>query len=392
MTLGRRILAIIAIFLATSVAWGILGASTIARTEASDSGLRDRVSELWGAPLEQTAPTVAYTTFDGKNTLTHALPLSGSDIKVNIDLSHRRKGLLWYSTYGVSFIGDYTLTNATDQERAFSVSFGFPQANAVYDNFHFIADGREVAAGAADQPMVGTLTLAPGESKAIRISYDTRGMDEWRYSFGKGVAQVRNFKLTMTTNFADIDFPAASISPTVKTPTGTGWQLTWDHTSLVTGSSIGMAMPEKLNPGPLASRISFFAPISLLFFFFVVFVLSVLKDIKLHPMHYFFLAAAFFAFHLLFAYLVDQIDVNLAFIISAVTSVSLVVSYLRIVAGARFAFREAGLAQLVYLVLFSYAHFFKGLTGLTVAIGAVITLAILMQATARIDWEAKFRG
>ena len=32
------------------------------------------------------------------------------------------------------------------------------------------------------------------------------------------------------------------------------------------------------------------------------------------------------------------------------------------------------MSQLVYLVLFSYAFFFKGLTGLTITIGAVATL------------------
>jgi hypothetical protein len=48
------------------------------------------------------------------------------------------------------------------------------------------------------------------------------------------------------------------------------------------------------------------------------------------------------------------------------------------------------LAQLVFLVLFSYAFFFEGYTGLTVTVGAVVTLFALMQATARVDWTAVF--
>ena len=109
-------------------------------------------------------------------------------------------------------------------------------------------------------------------------------------------------------------------------------------------------------------------------------------------MHFFFLAAAFFAFHLLFAYLADQVDIHLAFGIAAVTSLALTVSYLRLVLGPRFAFMAAGTAQLVYLVLFSYAFFFKGLTGLAITIGAIVTLFVLMQATARVDWRAIFAG
>jgi VIT1/CCC1 family predicted Fe2+/Mn2+ transporter len=67
------------------------------------------------------------------------------------------------------------------------------------------------------------------------------------------------------------------------------------------------------------------------------------------------------------------------------------VSYLRLVFGNRFAFGYAGVAQLVYLVLFSYAFFFKGLTGLTITIGAILTLFVLMQVTARVNWGDVFK-
>ena len=96
-------------------------------------------------------------------------------------------------------------------------------------------------------------------------------------------------------------------------------------------------MPEKLQPGPLAGQISYFAPVSLLLFFFVVFVITTIRSIELHPMNYFFLAAAFFSFHLLLAYLVDHVSIHLAFLICSAVSVFLVVSYLRLVVGARFA-------------------------------------------------------
>ncbi len=66
------------------------------------------------------------------------------------------------------------------------------------------------------------------------------------------------------------------------------------------------------------------------------------------------------------------------------------VSYLRLVAGIRFAALEAGTAQLIYLVVFSYAFFWKGFTGLTITIISVITLFIVMQATGRIRWADKF--
>jgi inner membrane protein involved in colicin E2 resistance len=218
------------------------------------------------------------------------------------------------------------------------------------------------------------------------VGYRSQGLGTWHYSLGENVTQVRDFLLEMTTDFRDVDFPQGSMSPTEKRQTANGWLLTWKYRNLVTGSKIGMVMPEKLQPGPLAGRISFFAPVSLVFFFFLIFVISTLKKIELHPMHYFFLATSFFAFHLLLAYLVDHISIHLAFVICSVVSIFLVVSYLRIVVGPRFAFIEAALAQLVYLVGFSYAFFFKGFTGLAITIGAILSLFLVMQLTARVDW------
>jgi len=90
------------------------------------------------------------------------------------------------------------------------------------------------------------------------------------------------------------------------------------------------------------------------------------------------------------AYLADHIAIHAAFVISAIVSVALVVSYLRLVVNARFAIVESGLAQLIYLVLFSYAFFFDGFTGLTVTIGAIVTLFVVMQMTGKIRWEEKF--
>lgn len=46
--------------------------------------------------------------------------------------------------------------------------------------------------------------------------------------------------------------------------------------------------------------------------------------------------------------------------------------------------------QFIYLIVFSYSFFFKGLTGLIVTIAAVITLFILMQLTAKVKWDSIF--
>jgi inner membrane protein involved in colicin E2 resistance len=239
--------------------------------------------------------------------------------------------------------------------------------------------------------VAGELTIPPHEVARLSVAYHSPGLDNWRYSFGENVSSVRDFELEMSTNFKKIDFPDSTLSPTRKQETGAGWKLTWDYKNLISGFQIGMKMPDKLQPGPLAGKISFFAPVSLFFFFFVMFILCTIRGIELHPMNYFFLAAAFFAFHLLLAYLVDHISIHLAFVICSAVSIFLVVSYLRLVVGSRFAMREAALAQFIYLVLFSYAFFFEGFTGLSITIGAIVTLFVAMQTTGRINWGERFQ-
>ena len=55
----------------------------------------------------------------------------------------------------------------------------------------------------------------------------------------------------------------------------------------------------------------------------------------------------------------------------------------------RFAAVESGLAQLVYLILFSYALFNEGWSGLTITIGAIVTLFVAMQATGRLRFSGR---
>ncbi|HKS25341.1 MAG TPA: inner membrane CreD family protein [Thermoanaerobaculia bacterium] len=388
--LGRYVLAVIAIFLCSTLAWIVLGASIFARTNDAGSGLGPAVESAWGSPQEQTPPeaSTSQTVQRDEHTsevVTTVLPVERSRIRVAFDLDQRQKGLLWFATYRVDFRGDYVVRNTTAQDEV-TVKLVFPAPQAIYDDLVLRIDGQPVPTRTEKGSVTAVVRRPPGAAIRIETGYKSQGLGTWKYSFGKDVSQVHDFLLEMQTNFRAIDFPQGSLSPTMKKQTPTGWLLTWKYANVVSGYGIGMVMPEKLQPGPLAGRISMFAPVSLLFFFFFMFVITTLRKIELHPMHYFFLATSFFAFHLLLAYLVDHISIHAAFLISSAVSIFLVVSYLRIVVNARFALREAALSQFVYLVLFSYAFFFKGFTGLAITIGAIVSLFAAMQITARVPW------
>lgn len=402
----KRIVAIGLIFFCTAVAWAILGSTIFYRTYSSDSQLRGRVASSWGAPQEQSPPTASYYTGSFKNVAVvengrevvhsvddrklHSLALQKSRVNAALHLDYRRKGLLWYSTYQVRFSGAYEFVNPDDEPHEVTFAVVLPAEQAIYDDFVLTLNGTPLQISSAERQTCATAALKPHETANLIVGYRSQGLESWRYNFGEHVSQVRDFQLHATTDFKGLDFPEDTLSPTEEHRTATGWELGWTYQNLMSGYKIGIAMPQKLQPGPLAGRISCFAPVSLLFFFFVLYVLTTIRGLEIHPMNYFFIACAFFSFHLLMAYLVDHISIHAAFAICSAVSIFLLVSYLRLVLGLRFAALQAGLAQLIYLVLFSYAFFFEGFTGLAITIGAIITLFVAMQVTGRIRWAEKF--
>lgn len=417
----KRLFAIAFIFALTTAAWLLLGATIFQRTHSSDAQLRGRVGSTWGTAQAQQAPT-AYTERVEERVLetprrpppgprgdvaTEAavpadaraervrvrVPLSLEQTRaaVTFDLDHRQKGLLWYSTYGVSFAGTFRFRNTTASDSVL-LEFPLPASQAIYDGLLVTLNGAAVPYTTTNQAIVASARVPAGATVTLGVSYRSQGLDQWRYVLGADVAQVRDFELAMKTDFEDIDFPESTLSPAEKRESGEGWELAWRYANLLSGFQIGMDMPEKLQPGPLAGEISLFAPVSLLFFFAVIFLITTIRRIDLHPMNYLFLAAAFFSFHLLLAYLVDHVSIHVAFAVASIVSVFLVVSYLRLAVGSSFAYREAAAAQFIYLVLFSYAFFFKGFTGLAITIGSIVTLFVAMQLTGRIRWSEVFAG
>jgi Inner membrane protein CreD len=402
----KRIAAIAFIFICTSAAWGILGSTIFMRTYSSGAQLKGRVTSSWGSAQSQAPPTAGYelateqnvtalenglsVTRRGQEKKWIAFPLRRSRVNADLDIGYRQKGLLWYSTYRVKFSGVYEFTNPDDQLHDVTFTLHLPADQAIYDGLSFLVNGTPQTIENANSDAYVVFPLKGGETATASVSYNSQGLDQWSYDFGGGVTAVKDFELHARTNFPTFNISENALAPTQETRRGEGWDLEWKYDNLLSGYRIGIELPQKLQPGPLAGRISYFAPVSLLFFFFVIFVLTTAQAIELHPMNYFFMACAFFSFHLLMAYLVDHLSIHLAFIVCSAVSVFLLVSYLRLAVGMKFAAVQAGLAQLVYLVLFSYAFFFDGYTGLSITIGAILTLFVIMQMTARVHWAQKF--
>ena len=404
----KRLFGIGFVFMVASVAWLILGGAMNDRTDRYQWELRDQVAELWGRPQVQQAPRLDFEweterkvrrteSVDGQKTVVEEVVLDqhseeqsvrSTDIEAKIGLDQRRKGLIWYSLYDLGFEGAWSYTHDREESGDLLLTFIFPDANGIYDGFHFRINGEERAdrLQPRDGRVEARVPVTPGQTVTLEVDYQTRGLDTWSYLPSEGVGNVEAFSMVATTDFTTIDFPSQSLSPSSKSESDSGWVLNWDFERVVTSYGMGVVVPSRIQPGELASEMALSAPVSLLFFFVILFVLATLRDIDIHPINYLFIAASFFAFHLLFAYTVDILPITSAFILCSVVSMTLVVSYMRLVVSSRFAFMETALAQLIYLIGFSLAHFSGSYTGLTVTILSILTLFLLMQLTGRLKW------
>jgi hypothetical protein len=436
-----RIFGLVFFYMVVCIGWMILAAVTSDRSSTQKNDLREQVSALWGEAQAQSAPRLNFraVTLSAADvsasrvispeeaallgleipkppappaappktqTKTEDAPveppklwavrgepepvaLEASTVDAALHSDPRRKGLVWYSLYDVHFSGEYAYQHRREESGYLDIEFTLPTQSALYDQLVFQVDGKDQRASL--DPTSGTFRVAiavrPNSVVRFGAGYASRGADVWSYVPGNGVQQLENFRMTLATDFRDINFPAQTLSPTDKVHNDNGWNLTWDFKSTVTGRGMGLSLPEHIQPGELSTAMTLSAPVSLMFYFVMLFVLATLRKLDIHPINYFFLGCAFFAFHLLFSYSADHLTVPWAFGIASAVSMVLVVSYLRLVVSPMFALREAALGQLVYLIGFSLAHFWKGYTGLTITVLAIITLFILMQATGRLRWS-----
>ncbi|NWK53996.1 inner membrane CreD family protein [Verrucomicrobiaceae bacterium N1E253] len=379
-----------AIAAAVSLAWIILGGTLSKRNNSANRHSRTSVNQVWGPAQNQEHLKLWYSTEDNVHHRIASQP-DASEIDVQLNYEPKKKGLSWNRTYRVHFRANYTIHNASNTKRRYEFTFPLPSLDSSYHDFTLKLDDQDFSDTAPQNGGIHhSLNLLAGESRVISIAYACRGTDQWKYLF-HDVERIHQFKLAMLTNFADIDFQDDASSPTDRhyDHDKSTWNLVWDYPDVINPKDIGMDMPAAKNPGAVAAKISFYAPLSLLCFFAVLILFGLLRGHNLHPVNYLFLSAGFFAFHLLFAYLTDLIHMHLAFAIASAVSLTLIGGYLRAASGKTL-MGVALIAQFFYLTLFSYSFLFKGGTGLSITLGSIATLALLMAATAKINWSEVF--
>ncbi|HVH71976.1 MAG TPA: hypothetical protein VNB49_12790, partial [Candidatus Dormibacteraeota bacterium] len=187
----KRILAILLIFVCTTIAWAVLGSTIFYRTYNAESGLAGRVASTWGAPECQAPPAITREwqeikiiedDYDGKKrsrkeSSQHSEPvkIDGSRITAALDIDYRQKGLLWFSTYKVDFEGLYTFQNPKPSEEEFAIALPLPAQQAVYDNLQLRLDDKPLSLTFSGSRVLARVRMAGGAKTVLRAEYRSQG-------------------------------------------------------------------------------------------------------------------------------------------------------------------------------------------------------------------------
>ncbi|NLI98182.1 hypothetical protein GX441_05930 [bacterium] len=395
-----RYVGIAVVFIAFTIAAVILGARFMVKNEQMLTTNASGVMDRWGGAITQGSPFITYVfepaVYDNKGTLIKDAVIQqkmpSSDIKVNLSLSYRQRGQMRFPGYEVTFDADYVVANPFDRALPVSFNFPIPYSSGLLKDFHIAVDGEDYT---ADQDYSNGVdwreNLEPGESRTIHIKYTSRGMGDWSYGLGTYQGALPSFKLHLSSNFADIDYPEGTMAPTRMEidEHKNKAELAWEFENLVSGQNIGVSIPKPLDVGKATAGVLFFVPLALIFFLGLILVLSSIKGVDLHPMHYLLITGGFFVFHILMSYLTTLVPLVWAFAISMGVSALMTVGYTALIRKGWPVIFSSVLGIILFELGFSLAQFFPEIRGLMLALIIISGLGIVMGFTAKVDWKGK---
>ena len=177
-----RVFAIILIFIIFTIAWATLGTNIAIRSSNFDDILGEKVASTWGIPIQQNAPAFKHVSNKIINTKDQNIELLQpiqTDISVDLALDHRKKGLIWYTTYTSYLKASYILENPTDKEMVIMTAFNYPDPDAPYNDLMIRVGDEERLKNINTKTGIQEKIIIPPHSKeTFYVQYKTRGQDE----------------------------------------------------------------------------------------------------------------------------------------------------------------------------------------------------------------------
>lgn len=390
--------------IAFSIASIIIGYRINDRHNSSYSRGLKSVQEIWGGQITQQSPGFLYSYNISQTRFTDSgekiteqvkqvenLSFEKQEIKISIESNIRKKGLLLYPGYNISFDADYAIKNDYNRTRNCQFNFPLPQGSGNISGIKVTADGREYkndtnyADGIQWQG-----DLDAGESIEIRISYKAQGTEWFSYNLAETQTQIKSLKVEMSNNFEDYNIPDRAMVPSFQESDNEKTLMKWEAENIITNQNISLSFDVKGNYGKIVSKMFFYSPLAIFLFIGFLMIMSAAKEIRLHPMHYLFILTGFFIYFLLGSYLMSYMNIIPAIMLSITVSSAIIIYYSFLIKKGILLVKTIAAGLGIFQWVFSTAFFFPQHTGFVITIASILSFIILMQVTSKIDWENKW--
>src|SRR3989339_734844 len=200
-------------------------------------GRRDEIVSNWGPNFAQQSPKLRSEIYSDSSSpfspddkvVAKNVKLVSSQVKVDIKMDYRRKGLAYFPTFVTDFEGSYKIKNDTNRDARANLSFPLPGSGNLVWNVEVLAGGSSDGAVINSRELAWVGPMKAGEEKDIVVKYAARGMEEFSYLLAES-SGLQNFDLKVNVSGAEsIDFPKGALSPVtaVEDPEAKKWNLEW---------------------------------------------------------------------------------------------------------------------------------------------------------------------
>lgn len=373
---------------ALSIGWAMFADRLYSRTRTAQ-GRADDISQIWGGPLQQPHPQVRWRRSDAATVELASGELSRSDVKVDLDIQYRRRGVSEYPCFEAAFEGTYDFQNPSEVSSFAAFTVGLPvQRDALMlRDVRLLIDGKEDAANTeySAERISWSGSVSGSATARFQLVYRARGNDRFGYSFPDDALSAGKpltaFRLAMNVTGArgELDYPVGSMSPTSLDKVGESWAMVWEVERLLSVFDLGVELPDasgvELALAKLTSNAPFFY---LLYAFALLYVLSEVER-RARALHLLALSAAYFIYFPLAAYLTGYLPWAGATLIALLAIGALAVGHAVQFVGLRAGLRAAA-SGLLFLAVPAVAYLVPQHAGLILVSAGFVAIAAGMRA------------
>jgi inner membrane protein len=389
----------------------------------------DQIAQGWGGeqvvgglvlavPTQQkVAPAAGEPRDMGDTTL--VLP-DTADMSIGMTVDKRRYGIYEAPVFAstVELHGNFTAEDIAQQRQMDSAAWqdGKAELRLAVGDLRGLQEVTELLVNGKPQRFASSAATLAGASSTVVVPLDLEALNGQPIAFSvklklAGTQSLQLLPLARTTDvtmhapWPDPSFIGAAL-PLKRTVNALGFSARWHmldlnrkfgqswHTSdtrvdsAVHDAAFGVALFQPVDVYQRNVRAGKYGLLFITMTFVAFFLFEVLKRLRVHPVQYLLVGAALTAFYVLLLALSEQIGFGLAYAVAAGAVVAIVGGYAMAVLGARRAgLLLGGSLALVYAMLYVVlaAEEYALLIG---AIVLVLTVALLMYLTRRIDWYA----